>query len=43
MTTDTFESFARFTKSPQSTAALARWYPQTYAFMREHVGTPDFR
>lgn len=36
------ESFARYTKSPQSSAALARWYPQTYAWFHTNAGTPQF-
>ncbi len=36
------ESFARFTKSRWSMASLARWYPDTYEYMRSHVGEPQF-
>jgi hypothetical protein len=36
------ESFARYTKSPQSSAALARWYPETYDFLRRELGAPQF-
>ena len=36
------EAFARYTKSPQSTASLARWYPQTYSFLRRELGAPQF-
>jgi hypothetical protein len=37
------ESFARYTKSQQSSAALARWYPETYAWFKAHAGDAQFR
>lgn len=36
------ESFARYTKTPQSAAALARWYPATYSWLRRHIGSQSF-
>ncbi|MBC7644864.1 MAG: hypothetical protein H7123_07040 [Thermoleophilia bacterium] len=36
------ESFARYSKSSQSAAALAHWYPETYRFMRAHAGKQQF-
>lgn len=36
------ESFARYSKSPQDAAALARWYPQTYAWLEQHLGDQQF-
>lgn len=36
------ESFARYTKSRESQAALARWYPKTWEFLRERLGEQRF-
>ncbi len=36
------ESFARYTKSPHSAAALKRWYPSTWTWFREHLGEQQF-
>jgi hypothetical protein len=36
------ESFARYTRSPQSHASLARWYPETYRFLERTLGEPRF-
>lgn len=36
------EAFARYTRSPQSQAALARWYPETWEYFRSRLGTQQF-
>lgn len=36
------EAFARYTKSPQSAASLARWYPETWAWFGQHLGVQQF-
>jgi len=36
------EAFARYTRSPQSQAALARWYPETWRYFRSRMGEQQF-
>lgn len=36
------ESMMRYMRTPQSHAALARWYPETFAFLSATLGAPRF-